>query len=274
MTEEEQTKELDRMLVMAQFMPTMDPWGREVLDTLDVMIPHNVNYKSYTRETYEQIKSNLTNTFKNAAALSTLASANSIPGITTLYRKSLLQKIRELRQIFGTQSVEPDALVASFRSMALDLYILMNDAIANRNEKDLRKFTTSSYQKHVLEMLKTSKSKHPNTRLFWQLHREYQPSRILSLRVTQGHLGDEEPRFGNRLMIHALLKFDTEQSLEIYNQQGVALHVPASDEQKSTDTRLPAQRKRVTEYLVMEKRMWLQGPWSFREQLWPSASRE
>ena len=47
--------------------------------------------------------------------------------------------------------------------------------------------------------------------LFWQMHREYEPTRILSLRVIQGHLGDEEPRFGNRLMIHALLKFDTEQ---------------------------------------------------------------
>lgn len=31
---EEQTKELDRMLVMAQFMPTMDLWGQEVQDTL------------------------------------------------------------------------------------------------------------------------------------------------------------------------------------------------------------------------------------------------
>jgi hypothetical protein len=31
---EEQTKELDRMLVMAQLMPTMDPWGQEVRDTL------------------------------------------------------------------------------------------------------------------------------------------------------------------------------------------------------------------------------------------------
>jgi hypothetical protein len=31
---EEQTKELDRMLVMAQFMPTMDPWGQEVRETL------------------------------------------------------------------------------------------------------------------------------------------------------------------------------------------------------------------------------------------------
>ena len=114
----------------------------------DVMIPHNVNYKSYTRQTYKQIKDNLTNSFKNAAAsvsgslssldvsylcfcrLSTLASANSIPGVNTFYRKSLLQKIREIPQIFGTQSVKPDALVAPFRQMALDSYILMNDAIA------------------------------------------------------------------------------------------------------------------------------------------------
>jgi hypothetical protein len=34
MTEEEQTQELDRMLVMAQYMPTVDPWGQDVLDTL------------------------------------------------------------------------------------------------------------------------------------------------------------------------------------------------------------------------------------------------
>jgi hypothetical protein len=31
---EEQTKELDRMIVKAQFMPTLDPWGQEVRDTL------------------------------------------------------------------------------------------------------------------------------------------------------------------------------------------------------------------------------------------------
>ena len=31
---EDQTKELDRMLVMAQYMPTLDSWGQEVRDTL------------------------------------------------------------------------------------------------------------------------------------------------------------------------------------------------------------------------------------------------
>ena len=268
---EEQTKELDRMIVKAQFMPTMDPWGQEVRDTLgrslrllshlfmfyniivqDVMIPYNVNYKSFTRETYKQIKRNLTNSFKNAAAcvsgslfyfplnflhlcfcrLSSLASANSVPGVTTLHEKSLGQKIRDVKQIFSTQSVKPDSLVAPFRQIALDLYMHMNDTIARfviymlstfflyshyrhpssrRNEKDLIKITTFSYQKHALEMLKTYKTKLANTSLFWQMHREYEPTRILSLRVIQGHLGDEEPKFGNRLMVHALLKFDTEQ---------------------------------------------------------------
>lgn len=112
------------------------------------MIPYNVNYKSYTRETFKQIKSNLINSFKNAAAwisgslfslnsphlwlcrLSTLVDANSVPGVTTLYTKSLVQKIRDVKQIFSTQSVKPDSLVAPFRQMALDLYMHMNDAIA------------------------------------------------------------------------------------------------------------------------------------------------
>lgn len=112
------------------------------------MIPHNVNYKSYTRETYKQIKDNITNSFKNAAAcvsdslfpsnflylcfcrLSALASANSVPGVTTSYTKSLWQKIRQVPQIFTTQSVESDSLVAPFREMALQLYMLMNHSIA------------------------------------------------------------------------------------------------------------------------------------------------
>ena len=68
--------------------------------------------------------------YLSSCRLSTLASANSVPGVNTLYNKSLVQKIREVGQIFGTQSVQPDALVAPFREMALDLYMHMNDAIA------------------------------------------------------------------------------------------------------------------------------------------------
>lgn len=49
MTEEEQTKELDRMLVMAQFMPTLDPWGQEVLDTLGGSLLFSVKETPFIR---------------------------------------------------------------------------------------------------------------------------------------------------------------------------------------------------------------------------------
>ena len=97
---------------------------RKLLIVQDLMIvPYNVNTKSCTRKTYKQIKSNLTSTFKNAATCVSgsfifisktfftfvrvdyqlLASANSIPGVFTLYRKSLVQIIRDVKQISRIQ---------------------------------------------------------------------------------------------------------------------------------------------------------------------------
>jgi len=42
---------------------------------------------------------------------------------------------------------------------------------------------------------------------------------------------------------------------------------------KSGRGNVAAERKRVTEYLVLEKRMWYDGPWTFREQLWEVPGR-
>jgi hypothetical protein len=42
------------------------------------------------------------------------------------------------------------------------------------------------------------------------------------------------------------------------------------DSDKSMESwRVPAARKRVTEYLILERRMWIPGVWQFREQTWP-----
>jgi protein MBA1 len=58
------------------------------------------------------------------------------------------------------------------------------------------------------------------------------------------------------------------QSLEIYDQHGHALHKPAEGAFKTWDGRIPAEKQRVIEYLVLEKRMWYDGPWLIREQVW------
>ena len=59
--------------------------------------------------------------------------------------------------------------------------------------------------------MKKSLKNNPGGRLIWQLHRVVEPVQVLSLRVTQGHFEDAEPKFGNRLVAHVLVKFDTEQ---------------------------------------------------------------
>lgn len=148
--------------------------------------------------------------------------------------------------------------------------------------------------------MRSSLKNNPNGRLIWRLHRVVEPVQVLSLRVTQGYFADAEPRFGNRLLAHALVKFDTEQvcvffsfwfflflvliffflqSLEIYDHRGRPLHPAAPTEKENTSGavkggaekwRVPAVPKRVQEYLVLEKRMWVPGPWVFREQMWPT----
>ena len=51
------------------------------------------------------------------------------------------------------------------------------------------------------------KTRIANTSLFWQMHRKNEHTRILSLRLIQRHPGDEEPKFGNRLMVHTQVRY-------------------------------------------------------------------
>ena len=68
----------------------------------------------------------------------------------------------------------------------------------------------------------------------------------------------------------------------MYTARGAPLHTPATahsvdspvsstsatPQDPSEPWRVPAQRRRVTEYLVLEKKGWAVSPWQFREQMW------
>jgi protein MBA1 len=45
----------------------------------------------------------------------------------------------------------------------------------------------------------------------WRFHGELSPTRVISIRAVQGYLGIEEPKFGNRMLVHALVRIDSEQ---------------------------------------------------------------
>ena len=63
----------------------------------------------------------------------------------------------------------------------------------------------------------------------------------------------------------------------MYDMWGRPMHQPAAGDAaapRSGYGTCPAERKRVTEYLVFEKRMWYDGPWVIREQLWEAPGKE
>ncbi|KAG6915984.1 hypothetical protein DXG01_009005 [Tephrocybe rancida] len=108
------------------------------------------------------------------------------------------------------------------------------------DELTLKSFSTNAYHTYILALAKKKK------------HR--------AIRANQGYLATEEPKFGNRMTAHALVRIDSEkvrlaflpaipvtkareQSLKIYTNFVVALH---TKEHKAVRKRVPAEKKRVT----------------------------
>lgn len=75
--------------------------------------------------------------------------------------------------------------------------------------KTIKKLTTNPYTSHLQGLLKSRTS--PNQRFRWTLHAEVTPPRIVSIRTIEGHLGRGGPKLGNRLVVQALIRFDTMQ---------------------------------------------------------------
>ncbi|KAL0960119.1 hypothetical protein HGRIS_011761 [Hohenbuehelia grisea] len=273
----EQLAQLDQMINMGKMFPTLDPWAHQV-DTLDVDIPYKINplrptdYESLS-DMWHQFKANSQNSLKSALSMWSLASYNAFPGFD-LSRVPRGQRFLKWPWLASKcRSLKHDDWIAPIRAATLDAYQEFNEALAQNDIKKVKRFTTASYQETQLKVLRRRDASHIYK---WRFYREVTPTRVLSIRATEGYLAPEEPRFGNRMLVHALVRFDSEQSIEIYDSRGKALHTPHPrlDQSKMTKLNVPAESHRVTEYLVLEKRMWLDGPWMIRDQLWPRAGKK
>lgn len=262
--QEAQLRQLEQLQLMSRLMPQVDPWGQQIHESLDVMIPASVTWKNFSiKRMFKNLFNNRQNALKNAISLYVLAASDALPGIS-LEKTRWWQKLLWPYKAFTTQSVKRGAWMQPLAQIALETYQKINTAVARHEEKGVKTYTTSDYQKHMLDL--TRSRKRGGFSFIWRFHNEVQPTRIVSLRVTDGYLGSEKPRLGHRYLVHALVRLDTEQSLEIYDSRGSVLHEPAGPKTESGTT--PAHPKRVTEYLVLEKRLWYNSPWAFREQLW------
>ncbi|KAF8068818.1 hypothetical protein FPV67DRAFT_1091857 [Lyophyllum atratum] len=274
LTEEEQMAQVEQIMAMSTLMPTADPWGQRV-ETLDVAIPYSTigDRKAYPswRAMFDQFIQNRYNGAKNATSMLMLAQSNAIPGVDLSEATRKQKYLTEWPwRIFTTTSVAKGAWMETLCKSALKAYCQLNVALAKGDEKTIKELSTSTYQDH---MMRLRKKQQPHHTYLWRIHKEISHTRVISIRATEGYLAAEDPKLGNRMMVHALVRIDSEQSLEIYNRQGDPVHTRPANATELKFGNHPAERRRVTEYLVFEKRMWYDGPWVIREQLWEAPGK-
>ncbi|KNZ77997.1 hypothetical protein J132_02640, partial [Termitomyces sp. J132] len=240
----------------------------------DVILPYSTSlsqrskYSSW-REMLEQFKKNRHNAMKNYMSMLTLAGDNAIPGIDLSGDRWWHRFIiRWPWRLATTTSVAESSWLSPLRKSALDTYCKLNTALAKRDDQTIKELASSTYQDQILRLRKKQRW---DCKYFWHFHKEVTPARVLSIRAAPGYLAIDPPKFGNRNAVQALVRIDTEQSLEIYTDLGVPLHTPAAKHVKGGSTAEPV---RVTEYFVFEKKMWYDGPWVIREQLWEAPGRK
>lgn len=249
LSSDEQLERLTQLNAAAENNPDLDIWSLNS-DLLDLHVPEPV-VRSTTeplslRTRINNFFANQTNYFKNAFSMYRLAKAGSLPGADTPKALRL--------GIFQATSTSDTAWVAPLRRIAVTTYLQVYRALADGDVSTIKKLTTDPYTTHLQSLLKSRIS--PNQRFRWTLESDVTPPKIVSIRAIEGHLGRGGPRLGNRLVVQALVRFDSMQSLEVYSKKGTLI-----------SPRESSAPRRVTEYLVLEKRMWYDAPWKIKQQM-------
>ncbi|EMD35355.1 hypothetical protein CERSUDRAFT_74970 [Gelatoporia subvermispora B] len=274
---------LEAIRVMGDELP-FDPWAQGS-ERLDVHLPGWRSYKpdATLRDHVLAVGLTIKNWAKNINSMRSMASHNSFPGTHVSSPLSL--------EVLRTTSIAPTGWTAGLRARALETYGALHEAAARHDTKAIKRLAMGDALERYLALARATD---PSTVAVWAMHppssapqptplppaqqqnsrnpaptSEVSPAtaallraapeaaRILSLRAQQAHFGTQEPKRGSRLIVQALVRFDTVQSLHVYSKRGQLLHA--------------AQPKRVVEHLVLQKRMWYDAPWVVRERILPGS---
>ncbi|KAL1743516.1 hypothetical protein HDZ31DRAFT_64938 [Schizophyllum fasciatum] len=146
-------------------------------------------------------------------------------------------------------------------------YVETLRAAASGDNAIVRKHTCHSYQETALKL----RDMLPQAKVhIFNLHAFERPTEVLSLRAHEMYIARTPPKHGDRCMIQALVKLDSWQSIESYDKHGRPLHLTEAQKKEygsiQPGRRYPAIPRRVTEYLVFERKNWQDAPWAVREE--------
>ncbi|KAG1736107.1 uncharacterized protein EDB91DRAFT_1142872 [Suillus paluster] len=273
---EAQLKQIEHMMNMANtsnLFPTMDMWGTKIL-TLDVEIPRDAPLRmlfSNPGAFWHAIQHNFSNWLKNTFSMYTIATSGAFPGVSHDFRFSHLFLPRTWRQLGNITSPSSKSWLAPLRRIAMDNYLAMGRAIADKDGVTLKALTTAE---HATKVNKIVRARQPGQVWQWKVLSDvsdktlfqekslFRPlaispgATIVSIRSGEVYVAKEPPKRGHRLVIHALVKFETTQEFKMFTKQGQLVDTGS------------AEPRRVVEYLVLEKVGWYDNTWQVRDQIY------
>ncbi|KAG6336985.1 hypothetical protein ID866_2086 [Astraeus odoratus] len=258
---EEELRALEQMRRLPSVYTSTDIWGSPIAN-FDVQIPYDIRLmlKALMQRPYDMhkakdiwfaIKHNTNNWLKNTFGI----------------RPAVWRKLRNV------ESHDPSSWLAPLRKIALETYRQANVAIARQNEEVLKTITLGDFQSKSLQLVRRREKGH---RWFWDIRSDISdaalyvsdstfmsrlrslasrllgrkssemtavvpPVTVVSIRAAEIYLAEKDPKVGNRLVIQALVKFDTTQVLKVTDRQGNLI-----------DSEL-SKPHRVVQYIVLEK---------------------
>ncbi|KAG6379989.1 hypothetical protein JVT61DRAFT_10563 [Boletus reticuloceps] len=269
---EQNLRAMESMKRFTKMYATADVWGTEMA-SLDVGIPYDLRlmFRSLTTEPmfapskfsdiWYGIKYNTSNWMKNSYSMFVMAKANAFPG------RNVVLRVKTLGRILSIRNNSPDALLAPLRQIALDTYRKVNTSVARGHEGTVKEFTSGPFQEKTIKAMRRRErgqawawsitSDVSDATLFPKSKKRRAPTPvdIVSVRAGEVYTENAEPANGHRLLIQALVKFDTTQRIDIIDKRGQAVN---SD--------LAGPRK-VVQYLLLEKVGWYDTPWKIKDQL-------
>ncbi|KAG2363508.1 hypothetical protein BDR07DRAFT_1282166 [Suillus spraguei] len=272
---EAQLKQIEGMMNMANtsnLFPTMDMWGTKLM-TLDVEIPRDASLRMLFTNPgalWHAKQHNFSNWLKNAFSMYTIAKARAFTGVNCDFRFSHLFLPRTWRQLGNVASHSSTSWLAPMRRTAMENYLAMGRAIADKDEATLKTLTTADHATKVNKIVRTRK---PGQLWQWNVlsdvsdkalfqEKIFRPLAIspgvtvVSIRSGEIYVAKDPPKRGNRLVIHALVKFETTQAICVFTKQGQPVETQS------------AKPHPVVEYLVLEKVGWYDNTWQVRDQIY------
>ncbi|KAG2036742.1 hypothetical protein BDR03DRAFT_958789 [Suillus americanus] len=269
-------KQIEGMMNMANtsnLFPTMDMWGTKLV-TLDIEIPRDASLRMLFTNPgafWHAKQHNFSNWLKNTFSMYTIAKARAFTGVDCDFRFSHLFLPRTWRQLGNVTSHSSTSWLAPMRRTAMDNYLAIGRAMADKDEATLKALTTADYATKVNKIVRTRRPgqvwqwkvlSDVSDKALFQEKSLFRPlaispgATIVSIRSGEVYIAKEPPKRGNRLVIHALVKFETTQEFEMFTKQGQPV------EAKS------AKPHQVVEYLVLEKVGWYDNTWQVRDQIY------